>query len=87
MKRRGWEEAPQVHAHSHLTINPSTNPQGASRGIGRACALELGKYGVKVVVNYASSADSALKVVEELKAMGTEAVAIKVRGEGGWVGR
>lgn len=51
---------------------------GGSRGIGKACALELAKYGVKVVVNYASSAESALAVVEEIKAMGSEAVAIKV---------
>jgi len=35
---------------------------GASRGIGRAVALALGKAGVKVVVNYAASADSANKV-------------------------
>lgn len=52
---------------------------GASRGIGKACALELAQHGVKVVVNYASSADSALAVVEEIKALGSEAVAIKVR--------
>ncbi|TFJ85318.1 hypothetical protein NSK_003741 [Nannochloropsis salina CCMP1776] len=50
---------------------------GASRGIGKACALELAQHGVKVVVNYASSADSALAVVEEIKALGSEAVAIK----------
>lgn len=54
---------------------------GGSRGIGKACALELARYGVKVVVNYASSAESALAVVEEIKALGSEAVAIKV-GDG-----
>jgi len=53
---------------------------GGSRGIGKACALELARYGVKVVVNYASSAESALAVVEEIKALGSEAVAIKVCG-------
>lgn len=57
---------------------------GGSRGIGKACALELAKYGVKVVVNYASSAESALAVVEEIKALGSEAVAIKVYSGGIW---
>lgn len=52
---------------------------GASRGIGRACALELGKAGCKVVVNYASSPGPAEEVVNEIKAMGSDAVAIKVK--------
>jgi 3-oxoacyl-[acyl-carrier protein] reductase len=50
---------------------------GASRGIGKAVALELGRAGCKVVVNYAASADAANAVVAEIKAMGTDAVAIK----------
>ena len=50
---------------------------GASRGIGKAVALELGRAGCKVVVNYAASADAANQVVAEIKAMGTDAVAIK----------
>ena len=32
---------------------------GASRGIGRAIALELGKQGCRVAVNYASSGDGS----------------------------
>lgn len=40
-------------------------------------AIELGKRGAKVVVNYANSADAANAVVEEIKKNGTDAVAIK----------
>lgn len=39
---------------------------GASRGIGRATALALGKEGASVVVNYVSSADAAAEVVNEI---------------------
>jgi 3-oxoacyl-[acyl-carrier protein] reductase len=43
---------------------------GGSRGIGRAIALELGKRGATVVVNYNSSASSAEAVIAEVKASG-----------------
>ncbi|MCL4255889.1 MAG: SDR family NAD(P)-dependent oxidoreductase, partial [Anaerolineae bacterium] len=39
---------------------------GGSRGIGRAIALELGKRGAHVVVNYNSNADAAQAVVDEI---------------------
>lgn len=54
---------------------------GAGGGLGRAYALELAKRGAKVVVNDLGAArdgtghsDAALKVVEEIKAAGGEAV-------------
>ncbi|MDT2045761.1 MULTISPECIES: 3-oxoacyl-[acyl-carrier-protein] reductase [Bacillaceae] len=50
---------------------------GASRGIGRAIALELGKQGAKVVVNYAGSEAKALEVVDEIKGYGTDAIAVQ----------
>lgn len=50
---------------------------GASRGIGAAIALELGKAGQKVVVNYAGSEAKALEVVEAVKAAGGDAIAIQ----------
>jgi 3-oxoacyl-[acyl-carrier protein] reductase len=50
---------------------------GASRGIGRAIALELARQGAKVAVNYAGSEAKAYEVVEEIKKMGREAVAIQ----------
>ena len=50
---------------------------GASRGIGKATALELAQYGAKVVVNYARSSDAADKVVKTIIDAGGEAVALQ----------
>ena len=50
---------------------------GASKGIGRACALRLAKDGMTVVVNYSRSAAEADEVVEMIKADGGEAIKIK----------
>jgi len=46
---------------------------GASRGIGRAIALELAAAGAEVVVNYASSPDAAAEVVAAIEAAGGRA--------------
>lgn len=48
---------------------------GASRGIGRAIALDLATNGAKVVVNYHSSAAAAEEVVAAIQANGGEAMA------------
>ena len=50
---------------------------GASRGIGREIALELARQGADVVVNYAGSEAKAHEVVEEIKGLGREAIAIQ----------
>ncbi len=50
---------------------------GASRGIGRAIALELARRGARVVVNYHRSGDAAEEVVAAVRAEGGEAVAYK----------
>ena len=50
---------------------------GASRGLGRAIALDLGAKGCKVIVNYAASEGPAQEVVEEIKKLGGDAIAIK----------
>jgi 3-oxoacyl-[acyl-carrier protein] reductase len=50
---------------------------GASRGIGRAIALELGKRGASVVVNYNASPDAANEVVKAIQAAGSKAIAVK----------
>lgn len=49
---------------------------GASRGIGRAIALDLATNGAKVVINYRSQADAAEAVVAEIEANGGTAVAV-----------
>ena len=50
---------------------------GASRGIGRAVALELANAGATVAVNYASSATAAEEVVAQILATGGSAYALK----------
>ena len=47
---------------------------GASRGIGRATAMELAKRGVFVIVNYRGSEAAALETVAEIKSAGGDAV-------------
>ena len=50
---------------------------GASRGIGKACALELAKAGYDISVNFAGNEEAANKTVEEIKALGVDAAAFK----------
>ena len=50
---------------------------GSSRGIGREIALELGRRGVNVAVNYAGSEAKAEEVVQELQALGVKALKIQ----------
>ena len=50
---------------------------GASRGIGKACAIKLAKAGYDIAVNYAGNVEAATKTVEELKALGVQAEAFK----------
>lgn len=50
---------------------------GASRGIGRAIALELARQGADVAVNYSGSEAKANEVVDEIKALGQDAIAIQ----------
>ncbi|WP_243289907.1 3-oxoacyl-[acyl-carrier-protein] reductase [Bacillus sp. FJAT-47783] len=50
---------------------------GASRGIGRAIALDLAKNGAHVVVNYAGNEAKANEVVKEIQALGRESFAMK----------
>ncbi|WP_034741291.1 3-oxoacyl-[acyl-carrier-protein] reductase [Halalkalibacter wakoensis] len=50
---------------------------GASRGIGKATAIELARNGANVVVNYAGSQERAEQVVAEIKGLGVDALAIQ----------
>ena len=50
---------------------------GASKGIGKSTALLFAKEGAKIVVNYSFSEKEALSVIDEIKKIGSEAIAIK----------
>jgi 3-oxoacyl-[acyl-carrier protein] reductase len=50
---------------------------GASRGIGRAIAIELAKRGASVVVNYNASEAAAQEVVKHIIDAGGQAIAVK----------
>lgn len=50
---------------------------GASRGIGRACALKLAKLGANVGLNFRSNKDEALEVVSEIEAAGQRALLLQ----------
>lgn len=56
---------------------------GSSRGLGKSIALDLGKHGQKVVINYVSdgSKEAADATVSEIKELGGDAVAIKADSE------
>lgn len=50
---------------------------GASRGIGRAIALQLAGVGAKVAVNYASSSTAADELVNQINSNGGDAIALQ----------
>ena len=52
---------------------------GASKGMGAAIAIGLGEAGASVVVNYASSRDSAERTVETIRSR--RGAGIAVRGD------
>ena len=83
---RGW--SPASIAGGRRAVSRATTPYmaadgpvcivtGGSRGLGKAIALALGGEGCKVVVNYASSAAAAEAVVEEIKSLGGDGVAVQ----------
>ncbi|ONK78475.1 uncharacterized protein A4U43_C02F19160 [Asparagus officinalis] len=61
------EETPKVEA-------PIVIITGASRGIGKAIGLAMGKAGCKVLVNYARSSKEAEEVAEDIEASGGQAL-------------
>ena len=48
---------------------------GATRGIGRAIALELARHGADVAFNYAKSAEAAETLAKEIDALGVRVLA------------
>jgi len=84
---RGWAPATVTGARRVATSRTGTASMaaegpvcivtGGSRGLGRAIALALGGEGCRVVVNYANSAAAAEAVVEEIKGLGGDGVAVQ----------
>ena len=70
---------PETTTTANTTVSDASRPflnkvaviTGAGRGIGRGIALELGRRGATVVVNYAHSAAAADAVVTELASLGS----------------
>jgi 3-oxoacyl-[acyl-carrier protein] reductase len=50
---------------------------GATRGIGRAIALELARQGANIAFNFARNAELATSLEDEIKAVGSKAMAFK----------
>jgi glucose 1-dehydrogenase len=50
---------------------------GASRGIGKGCALEMAKAGANVAINYYSHADEAEAVAKEARSYGVKAIILQ----------
>ena len=50
---------------------------GASRGIGNAIAKKFAKEGARVVVNYNSSEENAVRLTEEIRREGGDAIAVR----------
>ncbi len=63
---------PQLALHGDIAL-----VTGASRGIGRAIALELARHGADVGVNYSASADAAAAVAAEIRDLGRQAVVVQ----------
>ncbi len=50
---------------------------GASRGIGRACAIELARNGANVAINFRSHPEEAEQVADEIRGLGQKALLVQ----------
>ncbi|MDQ2051559.1 beta-ketoacyl-ACP reductase [Natronolimnohabitans sp. A-GB9] len=79
----------ETKKRSHDVTQPPRQPlagrtclvTGASRGIGRGIARELGRYGATVVVNYRSSEAAAHEVADEITNADTEGTGHPVQAD------
>src|SRR5699024_7813799 len=66
-----------IGRNNHMLKGKVAIVTGASRGIGRAIALELAEKGADVVVNYANNTEKAEEVTQKIKDIGRKALCIK----------
>ena len=60
-----------------MLSNKTALVTGASRGIGKAIAIELAKNGADVIINYSKDEKAAIDVAEQIKNIGRSCIAIK----------
>ncbi len=70
-------QSQQARERPPMLANKTCVVTGASRGIGRAIAEELGTHGAQVVVNYRSSEEAAYEVADTVKDAGGEAIPVQ----------
>jgi 3-oxoacyl-[acyl-carrier protein] reductase len=68
------QPAAETHAQPTELDGKTCVVTGSSRGIGREIALELGRHGASVAINYLSSADAARDVADRIEADAGDAV-------------
>jgi glucose 1-dehydrogenase len=71
------ESAPRGAIPPQLLKGQNALVTGANSGIGRATAVDLGRAGADVVVNYVAGREEADKVVEEIASFGVRAAAFE----------
>ncbi len=65
-------------SNGKLLAGKRTLITGGSRGLGRAIALSFARHGAKVAFSYAKNEEAAKATLEELRALGAEALSFKV---------
>jgi len=71
------KKAEQVNEKGIVLAGRIALVTGASRGIGKAIAIELAKQGADVIVNYNRNDKDALEVVSRIKEIGCRSIAVK----------
>jgi len=77
MNAQSAGQSQQTRERPPMLANQTCVVTGASRGIGRAIAEELGAHGAEVVVNYRSSEAEAHEVVDVVEDVGGEAIPVQ----------